>query len=131
MQTATMNHVVKSRGALPIPRNPRSFLALTEARSPARLAAVGLALPDSASHLTGLPMPAMSTATVSGERLPILAGMPTQVTVKALKRMLELDTADRLMRVTDKGTAELLGDTDVVDLMERCNLEVVRPNVDS
>jgi len=55
----------------------------------------------------------------------------TQLTVRQLKRVAKVSRFDRLLRVRPDGSGTLLDDDDVVNLLDRCEFQVVRPNIAS
>lgn len=73
-----------------------------------------------------LPMPAMSVATVDGRRIP-LVGSVNRVSVKQLRKAFEIGIFDRLMKVSPDGKATMLRDHEEINLLQPCELKVVRP----
>jgi len=82
----------------------------------------------SGSTLQPFALPVLSTARVAGGQLPLWG--PTVMAVAALKRIIEISTASRIMRVKT-GKAVLLRDTDVIDTNDDCERRVVRPTLAS
>jgi len=79
----------------------------------------------------GLPMPTMSKATVDGERIPILAGMETHISVRSLKALMDLGQIAGLMLVTASSRGRMLKDDETVNLADDLTLRVIRLNLAS
>ena len=73
-----------------------------------------------------LPMAGMSAVTIDGRRLPVFGGL-NRVTVKALRKALDIGMFDRLMKISPDGTGAMLRDGDEIDLMQPGEMKVVRP----
>lgn len=145
MRTMMIDHVATRRSMFPVVAAPdlpvqvegalAPFPALT--RRSSALPGAGLPIPSvppgrltapllEKARLAPIPAMAMSATRIAGERLPMFEAMGHRFTVANLKGMAGLSASDRLIRVDASGQGMALQDDDVIDLMDECDLRVVR-----
>jgi hypothetical protein len=146
MRTMMIDHVATRRSMFPVAAMPDLPFQVEGALAPlpaltrrsSALPGAGLPIPSvlppgrltapllEKARLSTLPAMTMSATRIAGERLPMFEAMGHRFTVANLKGMAGLSASDRLIRVDASGQGMALQDDDVIDLMDECDLRVVR-----
>ena len=78
-----------------------------------------------------LPSPVMSQVTIDGRPIPVFPGMNGEISVRALKGLLDLPDTDQLLMKTARSRARILKDDDLIDLAAVATLLVIASSLAS